>query len=84
MLRLKRKLARAKRGSNRRRRLKHSIARLNAREADRRKDWVEKKSTRLAREFDVIRVENLDIKAMTRSAKGTQDRRGRSVRLKPA
>jgi putative transposase len=82
VLRLKRKLARAKRGSNRRRRLRHSIARLNAREADRRKDWVEKKSTRLAREFDVIRVENLDIKAMARSAKGTQDRPGRNVRAK--
>ena len=82
MLRLKRKLARAKRGSNRRRRARCSIARLNAREADRRKDWVEKNSTRLAREFDVIRVENLDIKAMTRSAKGTGDRPGRNVRAK--
>ncbi|MCW2947677.1 MAG: (cytosine-5-)-methyltransferase, partial [Actinoallomurus sp.] len=55
LLRLQRRLARAKRGSNRRRRVKTAIARLKAREGDRRKDWVEKTSTDLARRFDVIR-----------------------------
>ena len=45
---LERKLARAKRGSNRRARVRAQAARLKAREADRRKDWVEKLSTRLA------------------------------------
>ena len=82
MLRLERKLARARRGSNRRRRVQHAIARLRARQADRRKDWAEKASTRLAREFDVIRVENLKISNMTRSARGTQDNPGRNVRQK--
>jgi putative transposase len=82
MLRLERKLARAKRGSNRRGRVKHAMARLRARETDRRKDWAEKTSTRLAREFDVIRVEDLNIKGMTRSAKGTRDKPGRNVRAK--
>src|ERR1035441_9358790 len=38
MRRLQRSLARAKRGSNRRGRVKHAIARLRARETDRRKD----------------------------------------------
>jgi transposase len=47
--RLQRKLARAKRGSNRRRRVRHGIARLKARETDRRKDWAEKASTDIAR-----------------------------------
>jgi len=37
--RLQRKLARAQRGSNRRGRVRHAIARLKARETDRRKDW---------------------------------------------
>ena len=37
--------ARAKRGSNRRGRVKHAIARLRARESDRRKDWAEKASS---------------------------------------
>src|SRR6266496_4269416 len=55
--RLERKLARTRRGSDRRVRVKHAIARLRARETDRRKDWAEKTSTDLARRFDVIRVE---------------------------
>ncbi|WP_189241123.1 RNA-guided endonuclease InsQ/TnpB family protein, partial [Planomonospora parontospora] len=41
LLRLQRKLARAKRGSNRRAKVKAAIVRLKARETDRRKDWVE-------------------------------------------
>lgn len=36
----------------------------------------------LARRFDLIRVENLRVRAMTRSAKGTVDQPGRRVRLK--
>ncbi|CRK57792.1 Mobile element protein [Alloactinosynnema sp. L-07] len=82
LLRLQRKLARAKRGSTRRGKVKVAIAKLKARETDRRKDWVEKTSTRLARTFDVIAVENLKITNMTRSAKGTIDAPGRGVRQK--
>jgi putative transposase len=80
--RLQRRLARAKRGSNRRGRVKCAIARLRARETDRRKDWAEKASTDLARRFDVIRVEGLKIGNMTRSARGTRDNPGRNVRQK--
>ena len=78
--RLQRKLARAARGSNRRGRVKRAIARLRARETDRRKDWAEKTSTDLARRFDVIRVEDLKIGNMTRSARGTRANPGRNVR----
>jgi putative transposase len=80
--RLQRTLARAKRGSNRRGRVKHAIARLRARETDRRKDWAEKLSTDIARRFDLIRVEDLRIGNMTRSAKGTRESPGRNVRAK--
>src|ERR1700683_3334548 len=80
--RLQRALARAKRGSNRRGRFKHGIARLRARETDRRKDWAEKTSTGIARRFDLIRVEDLQISNMTRSAKGTRENPGRNVRQK--
>ena len=59
-------------GLNRRGRVKHAIARLRARESDRRKDWAEKTSTGIARRFDVIRVEDLKIANMIRSAKGTR------------
>lgn len=82
LLRLLRKLARAQRGSNRRGKAKRAIAKLRAREADRRKDWVEKTSTDLARRFDVIAVEHLKIGNMTRSAKGTVEAPGRNVRQK--
>jgi putative transposase len=80
--RLQRNLARATRGSNRRGQVKHAIARLKARETDRRKDWAEKASTGLVRRFDVIRVEDLKIKNMTRSATGTRENPGRNVRQK--
>jgi transposase len=80
--RLQRKLARAKNGSNRRGRVKKAIAALKAREADRRKDWAEKTSTDLARRFDLIRIEDLRITGMTRSAKGTRAEPGRNVRQK--
>jgi putative transposase len=80
--RLRRKLARAKRGSNRRSRARHAIARLRARETDRRKDWAEQASTDIAGRFDLIRVEDLRVKNMTRSAKGTRENPGRKVRQK--
>jgi putative transposase len=77
LLRLQRRLARATRGSNRRKKARTLIAGFKARDGDRRKDWLEKTSTGLARRFDVIRVENLNIKAMTRSARGTVQNPGR-------
>jgi putative transposase len=80
--RLQRKLARAGKGSNRRARLRTALAKLKAREVDRRKDWAEKTSTALARQFDVIQIEDLHIPGMTRSARGTTERPGRGVRQK--
>jgi transposase len=82
LLRLERRLARAQRGSNRRKRVRLAIARLKARQTDRRKDWAEKASTEIARRFDLIRIEDLQIANMTRSAKGTRENPGRNVRAK--
>ncbi|XVQ06845.1 RNA-guided endonuclease InsQ/TnpB family protein [Spirillospora sp. CA-255316] len=72
---LARRLGRARRGSRRR-------ARLKARESDRRKNWVEQTSTTLARQFEVIGVEDLNTRGMTRSARGTIERPGRNVAAK--
>jgi putative transposase len=80
--RLQRKLARARKGSNRRARVKSAIAKLKARDVDRRKDWAEKASTDLARRFDLIRIEDLHISSMTASARGTLAQPGRVVRQK--
>jgi transposase len=79
---LERKLARAQKGSNRRRRVRLNIARLKARQTDRRKDWAEKTSTDIARRFDLIYVEDLDIRNMTRSAQGIRGDPGRNIRQK--
>ena len=59
-----------------------ALARLRAREADTRKDWAEKTSTDIARRFDIIRVEDLKIGNMTRSARGTVAAPGRNTRRK--
>jgi putative transposase len=80
--RLQQRLARARRGSHRRARTKLAIARLRARETDRRRDWVEKTTTNLARRFDTIRVEDLHVRAMTRSARGTPECPGTNVAQK--
>ena len=80
--RLERRLSRARRGSGRRGRVRHAIARMRARESDRRKDWAEKVSTDIARRFELIRAEDLRITSMTRSAKGTPENPGRNVRAK--
>jgi putative transposase len=79
---LERRLARAKRGSKRRAKVKFALARLKSHQADARTDWAEKLSTDLARRFDVICVENLPVRNMTRSAKGTVGNPGRNVRAK--
>jgi putative transposase len=79
---LQQRLARAERGSHRRARTKLAIAKLKARETDRRKDWIEKATTDIARRFDTIRIEALEVGVMTRSARGTVERPGRRVAQK--
>jgi putative transposase len=80
--RLQRKLARQQRGSARRCRTKTSLAKLSAREADRRKDWIEKVTTQLVLDHDVIVLEDLKVKNMVRSAKGNAECPGTRVRQK--
>lgn len=82
LLRLQRKLNRSANGSRRSSKVKAQAAQVKAREADRRKDWAEKASTDIARRFDVIRVEDLNIRNMVRSAKGTAEAPGRNVAQK--
>ena len=79
---LQRRLAHCKRGSNRRARVKAQLARAQAKRADARKDFVEKATTDIARRFDVIRLEDLKTRSMTRSAKGTTTEPGRNVAAK--
>ena len=80
--RLARSLSRTKRGSSRRQRAKTRLAKVKVQDADRRKDWAEKASTDVARRFDLIRVEDLRIGSMTRSARGTVTEPGQNIRQK--
>lgn len=82
LLRLQRKMARQVKGSNRREATRLAVAKLRAREVDRRKDWVEKESTALVRGADVVVFEALKITNMTRPARGTVDAPGTNVAQK--
>ncbi len=76
--RLQRQLTRQVKGSNRRKSTKIALAK----EKDRRKDWIEKTTTDLVRSYDLIALENLKIKNMTKSAKGTIENPGTNVAQK--
>ena len=80
--RLKRKASQQKKGSKRRADTLRAIAKLEARWADRRRDWCEKTSLALVRGYDTITFENLRIPNMVRSAKGTVDAPGTNVAAK--
>lgn len=73
-------LSRKQKGSNNRRKAKQKLARQNLRIADMRKDFLHKLSSGYS-ENQVI-VEELKIRNMTRSAKGTPEKPGRNVKAK--
>jgi putative transposase len=82
LARLQRAWARTKRGSKRRAKAAARIARARERQANRRRDAAHKASRALAQRFSLLAVEDLKIKAMMRSAKGTVERPGTNVAAK--
>lgn len=70
------------RGSRRRDAVREEFVRLNARFRARRKDFAAKASLDLVRKHGLIVIEDLRIRNMTRSAKGTIDQPGKNVRQK--
>lgn len=73
LVRLQRQLARCRKGSVRRGKVKARIAKLHARVADRRKDWVEKTTTRIVATYGVVAVEKLPTRNMVRAPKPKPD-----------
>ncbi|MDF2744998.1 MAG: transposase, partial [Actinomycetia bacterium] len=66
-------------------RLRHTISQiggLRARQARRRQDFIHKLTTDLAKNHGWVAVEDLRVKGMTRSAKGTREEPGRNVKAK--
>lgn len=80
--RAQRKLARKKRGSNNRRKQVRRLARLHARVANARKDFLHKASTTIANNHGLVVLEKLEVRNMVRSAAGTAEAPGRNVRAK--
>ena len=70
---LQRRMSRQVKGSRRRDRTKLALGRLGVRLTDRRKDWIEKTTTELVRDYDVIAVEDLRVKNMVRKPKAKPD-----------
>jgi putative transposase len=68
--------------SNRLRRTIGQIAKLRARQACRRQDFTHKLTTDLAKNHGWVAVEDLRVKPMTKSAKGTRGEHGRNVKAK--
>ncbi|MFD8866935.1 RNA-guided endonuclease TnpB family protein [Streptomyces sp. NPDC059590] len=59
-----RALSRKQKGSNNRRKIKRAVARIHARIADRRRDFIEQETTRIVRESQAVYVEDLNVKGM--------------------
>ncbi|KFI58348.1 RNA-guided endonuclease InsQ/TnpB family protein [Bifidobacterium gallicum] len=68
-----RDLARKRKGSNNHRRAMLKAARIQARIADRRKDFLHKLSTRIVRENQTVVIEDLAVKNMSRRCKPETD-----------
>ncbi len=64
-----RRLAKAKRDSNRRKKRKLRLAKLHAKVKDARKDFIHKLTTRLVRENQALAVEDLNVSGMVKNRK---------------
>jgi putative transposase len=80
--RLQRKVSRRKRGSNRRRKAVAVLARAREREREVRRDHRQKLARTLVQRFTFVAVEDLALRNMTRSARGSVEAPGRKVRQK--
>jgi putative transposase len=68
--------------SNRMKKTNQEIARLRARQARRRNDFTHKLTCDLAKNHGLVGIEDLSVKNMTASAKGTVEEPGANVRAK--
>lgn len=82
LVKLQRNLSRKKRRSENHKKAAKKVARLHERISNKRTDFLHKLSNRLVRENSFIAVEDLKIKNMTKSAKGTKEDPGKNVRQK--
>jgi len=79
---LQRQLAKKKKGSHNAQKIKHKIQKCHVRIANIRNDHLHKTTTTLCKNHAVLVVENLQVKEMSQSAKGTIENPGRNVKAK--
>ena len=80
--RLQKKHSRKQRGSSNRRKSAMRIAILHRHIRNQRRDFLHKETTKLAKTKRAIVVEDLAVKDMSRSARGTLEKPGKNVRAK--
>jgi putative transposase len=80
--RLQRTVARRKKGSRNRAKAVRALARHKAKQARRRLDAREKLTTELAKNHGVVAMEGIDLKNMTKSARGMVEKPGKRVAQK--
>ena len=78
--RYRKQLARQRRGSRRREKTRRQLSKTTRHMAMKRHDWQHHVSRRLADATGTVVVEDLKVRNMTRSAKGTKEEPGRNVR----
>lgn len=79
---LQQKLSRAKIGSSNRQKIKDSISKLYSKIANKRENLLHNESRKLVNEYDLICMEDLNVKGMTKSSKGTIENPGKKVKQK--
>jgi putative transposase len=80
--RAQRVVSRRRKGSARRRRAIRRLARIHARVGNLRRHHLDALSTRLAKSHGTVVVEDLNVRGMCRSARGTAEEPGRKVKAK--
>lgn len=80
--RYQRQIARKQKGSNNRTKARYKVQGAYRKERNFRKNWIEQISHKLASRIHTVAFEDLRIKSMTKSARGTKDNPGKNVRAK--
>ena len=70
---LERRLARKQKGSKNREKARIKVARMEQHIADSRKDWIEKETLRLVKNYNVIGIEDLSTKGLIRASKNARN-----------
>ena len=80
--RYQRRMARQVKGSNRRKDTKKKLAKVSRKIANIRKNWIHQTTKEIAEKCGTVIVEDLKVKNMTASAKGTIENPGKNVKQK--